>query len=71
MIGRAGRLGFDTEADSVLIAPDKSTGLRIATEKLQFISSCLSDQKRGLSRMILEAIGVGLAQNDDELLTYL
>jgi DNA polymerase theta len=71
MIGRAGRLGFDTEADSVLIAPDKKTGLRIATEKLQYIRSCLSDQKRGLSRMILEAIGIGLARNDDELLAYL
>jgi len=71
MIGRAGRLGFDTEADSVLIAPDSKTGLRIATEKLEYIKSCLSDQKRGLSRMILEAVGIGLAHNDDELLAYL
>jgi len=32
MIGRAGRLGFDTEADSILIAPDQKSGLKIATQ---------------------------------------
>jgi replicative superfamily II helicase len=61
MIGRAGRLGFDTEADSILIAPDRNTGLRITTQKLDRIESQLSQKKRGLSRILLEAIGIGLA----------
>ena len=71
MIGRAGRLGFDTKADSVLIAPDKNIGLKIASSELTHIASCLSQKKRGLSRMILEAIGIGLASNDIDLLSYL
>jgi hypothetical protein len=47
------------------------TGLKIATQQLTFIESCLSDKKRGLSRMILEAVGAELALSDDELLAYL
>jgi len=42
MVGRAGRLGFDTDADSILICFDKKVGLRIATKELENITSALS-----------------------------
>ena len=37
MVGRAGRLGFDKQADSVLIAPNKQLGEYIATRELEEI----------------------------------
>ena len=35
MVGRAGRLGLDKEADSILIAPKKELGFEIATRQLE------------------------------------
>ena len=41
MVGRAGRLGFDTNADSIFICYNKQDGFRIATKELEQISSAL------------------------------
>ena len=71
MVGRAGRLGFDKEADSVLIAPRKEIGMEIATRQLEHVKSALHSQIIGLPRVILEAIGTGLAQDEYDLLNYL
>ena len=35
MVGRAGRLGFDTNADSIFICYNKQDGFRIATKELE------------------------------------
>ena len=61
MVGRAGRLGFDTDADSILICFDKRLGLRIATKELEKINSALLKKEIGLPRVFLEAVGTGLA----------
>ena len=41
MVGRAGRLGFDKDADSILICYDKKIGFKIATKELEKINSAL------------------------------
>ena len=64
MVGRAGRLGFDKQADSVLIAPNKQLGEYIATRELEEIQSSLHSKTIGLPRVILEAVGTGLALNE-------
>ena len=71
MIGRAGRLGFDTDADSILVCYDKKIGLRIATKELEKINSALFKRQIGLPRVFLEAVGTGLACQEQELLKYL
>ena len=71
MVGRAGRLGFDTDADSVLICYEKKQGMKIATKELEKINSALFKKQIGLLRVILEAVGTGLASHEHELLKYL
>jgi replicative superfamily II helicase len=64
MIGRAGRYGYDTEADAILCTSsnhDKKLAVDLMNRKLERINSCLSDEKRGLSRVILDAIGTKIA----------
>jgi hypothetical protein len=45
--------------------------LKIATQALQPVESCLSSDKRGLSRLVLEAVGIKLASTEQELLLYM
>ncbi len=45
MVGRAGRYGFDTEADSILLIKDikeKDRALQMLQNSLESISSCLA-----------------------------
>lgn len=66
MIGRAGRYGYDSEADAILCilrSQERSRAVELMNKKLERINSCLSDEKRGLSRVILDAIGTDLAPN--------
>ena len=60
MIGRAGRLGFDEDADSILICFEQKVGLRIATKELERVNSALQKRQIGLPRVCLEAVGTGL-----------
>jgi replicative superfamily II helicase len=73
MIGRAGRYGFDTEADAILCCypNEKARAIDLMTRKLERVESCLSSEQRGLSRLILEAIGIGLVSDQHELKEYL
>ena len=71
MVGRAGRLGFDKEADSILVAPRKEIAMEVATRKLEKVTSALHSQIIGLPRVILEAVGTSLAQDENDLLRYL
>ena len=41
MVGRAGRLGFDTDADSILCCFNKNDAFRIATKELEKVNSAL------------------------------
>ena len=74
MVGRAGRYGFDTEADSFIVIPksrayvDRNDVLALLKkEKLEYIKSSFSNEKQGLARIILDSIGTKLVQNSDNL----
>ena len=71
MVGRAGRTGQSTHGDSILITNDRGLALKIATKELEPVQSCLADEKKGQSRLVLEAIGIGLATTEPELLEYM
>ena len=71
MVGRAGRYGHSTHADSIIIAPDRTVALKIATQTMEPVASCLARQKRGLGRLILEAVGTKLACDEKSLLRYM
>ena len=66
MIGRAGRYGFDTEADSIICVQypnDKKKAIDLLNRKLERIDSCLDVGRRGLGRIILEAVGTKIVLN--------
>ena len=70
MVGRAGRFGFDTEADSYICIPksrvfsDKKAALNLMNKnKIESIKSCFDIEKKGLSRIILDSIGTELVEN--------
>jgi replicative superfamily II helicase len=73
MIGRAGRYGFDKEADSVLCCypNERARAVELMTRRLERVESCLTSRQRGLSRVILEAIGIGLVLDQRDLKDYL
>ena len=71
MVGRAGRTGQSTHGDSILVTNDRGLALKIATKDLEPVQSCLADEKKGQSRLVLEAIGIGLATTEPELLAYM
>lgn len=71
MVGRAGRTGQSEHGDSVLICNDRAVALKIATQALQPVESCLSSDKRGLSRLVLEAVGIKLASAEQDLFEYM
>jgi len=60
-----------TFSDSILITHDKMKSVKIATQQLETVNSCLGTKQRGLSRVIIEAIGTKLAADETDLLWYL
>ena len=54
-----------------MIAYDKQVALKIATQALEPVQSCLSREKRGLSRLVVEAVGIGLATTEQTLISYM
>ena len=78
MVGRAGRYGFDIEADSYICIPkskvfnEKKAAFDLMNkDKMEYIKSCFANEKKGLSRIILDSIGTQLVLNQDDLKTYL
>ena len=78
MVGRAGRYGFDLQADSYLCIPktrvfnDKKAALDLLNkDKMEYIKSCFDAEKKGLSRIILDSVGTQIVSNSDELQVYL
>ncbi|CDW80348.1 dna polymerase theta-like [Stylonychia lemnae] len=74
MIGRAGRYGYDTEADSILVvqnANEKKKAMELLNRKLERIDSCLDQEGKGLSRIILEAVGTKIVQNSTMMKQFL
>jgi replicative superfamily II helicase len=73
MIGRAGRYGFDLVADSVLCAwpNERSRAVELTTRKLERVESCLGLEGRGLARVVLEGVGIGLVQDQFDMKEYL
>jgi DNA polymerase theta len=65
MIGRAGRYGFDLSADSILCCwpNERLRAVELTTRKLERVESCLGLSQRGLSRTILEGVGIGLVKD--------
>ncbi len=66
MIGRAGRYGFDTEADSIICVSypnDKKKAIALLNRKLERIESCLAPERRGLARSMLESIGTKIVRD--------
>jgi len=62
MIGRAGRYGYDLTADSVICAwpNERARAVELSTRRLERVESCLRPEGRGLARVVLEGVGVGL-----------
>lgn len=70
MVGRAGRFGFDTEADSYICIPKsrvfndgKYVKSLMQRERLEYVKSRFSNEKQGLARIIMDSIGYGLVKN--------
>jgi len=64
MVGRAGRYGFDLQADSYLCVPESQINTQrkqafdlLNKDKMEYITSCISSEKKGLGRLILDSIG--------------
>ena len=70
MVGRAGRYGFDKEADSYVCIPksrvfnDKKIVMQLmCKDKLEYVESCFSQSKQGLCRLIFDSIGTQMVKN--------
>ncbi|XP_045469101.1 DNA polymerase theta [Harmonia axyridis] len=68
MIGRAGRMGIDTEGQSILICQksDYNTAKFLTQSSLKPVSSCLKDVSK-FKRAILEIIASGVASSPEDL----
>jgi len=74
MVGRAGRYGLDSEADAVLCVTtqtDRKKAVALMNRSLERVESCLFAQRRGLARIILEAIGIKIVVSSEELKAFL
>ncbi|XP_039165720.1 helicase and polymerase-containing protein TEBICHI [Eucalyptus grandis] len=72
MAGRAGRTGIDTKGESILICRSEEVKRIVAllNESCPPLSSCLSEDKNGMTHAILEVVAGGIVQTANDINRY-
>ncbi|KAF5748241.1 DNA polymerase theta-like isoform X1 [Tripterygium wilfordii] len=72
MAGRAGRTGIDTKGESVLICKSEEIKriMGLLNESCPPLSSCLSEDKNGMTHAILEVVAGGIVQTAHDIHRY-
>ncbi|TPX50567.1 DNA-directed DNA polymerase [Synchytrium endobioticum] len=72
MKGRAGRKGYDTVGESIMLCSRRQLEAvkQLIESKLQPVQSCLTSERKGLKRALLEVIAAGAASTRHDITAY-